>query len=186
MRAAIRETLQIVVLALIIFLILHLMVQNFRIEGTSMEANLHDHQYVLVNKTAYWFGSNPTRGDIIVFEAPDQPDFDRIKRVIGLPGETVEVKGDGTVYITFAGETTSTILKEPYISYIGGKSGTWVVPQDHYFVMGDNRGRSYDSRSGGAVPKGNIIGKAWLIIWPINDWGTAPNFSLMPGDTSQE
>ncbi len=98
MRTFIRETLQVVLLALVIFFAIHFMVQNFRIEQTSMQPNLHEGQYVLVNKTAYWFGHNPRRGDVIIFQVPDQPD--RVKRVIGLPGETVEVKPDGTVYIT--------------------------------------------------------------------------------------
>ncbi len=174
MKSIIREILQIVLLALVVFFALHFLIQNFRIEGTSMEPNLHNRQYVLVNKTAYWFGSNPSRGDVIVFQAPDQPQYDRIKRVIGMPGETVEVKRDGTVYID--GE----ILEEPYLSSnTGGLAGTWVVPSDEYFVMGDNRGVSYDSRNGGPIPQGNIVGKAWLIIWPIGDWGFAPNETVV-------
>ena len=173
-RPVVREILQIVLLALVVFFALHFMVQNFRIEGTSMVPNLQNGQYVIVNKIAYWFGNNPGRGDVIVFQAPDQPEYDRIKRVIGLPGETVEVKRDGTVYIN--GE----IIEEPYLSAnVGGLSGTWEVPQDEYFVMGDNRGVSYDSRNGGPIPRGNIVGKAWLIIWPIGDWGFAPNETIV-------
>lgn len=173
MKPIIREILQVVLLALVVFLVLHLVVQNFRIDGTSMVPNLDDGQYVLVNKTAYWFGRNPHRGDIIVFQAPDQPRYDRIKRVIGLPGETVEVKQDGTVYID------GNPLEEAYLPpNHSGASGTWTVPPDHYFVMGDNRSVSYDSREGGAIPRGKIIGKAWLIVWPIHDLGFAPNRSL--------
>jgi len=135
-----------------------------------MEPNLSNRQYVLVNKTAYWFGNNPNRGDVIVFQAPDQPQYDRIKRVIGLPGETIEVKRDGSVLID------SQLLEEPYLpSHPGGPSGTWQVPEDEYFAMGDNRGVSYDSRNGGPIPRKNIIGKALIIIWPISDWGFAPN-----------
>lgn len=173
-RPIIREILQVVLLALVVFFALHFLIQNFRIEGTSMEPNLHNGQYVLVNKTAYWFGSNPSRGDVIVFQSPDQAPNqtpnDLIKRVIGMPGDTVEVKRDGTVYVD--GE----ILEEPYLSSnISGLFGTWVIPPDEYFVMGDNRGVSNDSRAIGTIPRENIIGKTWLIIWPFGDWGFAPN-----------
>lgn len=173
MRFIIREILQILLLALVIFFALHFLVQNFRIDGPSMEPSLYTDQFILVNKTAYWFHRNPQRGDIIVFHAPDNSQYDRIKRVIGLPGETIEVKRDGTIYID------GILQEEPYISQPGGKSGTWKeVPADHYFVLGDNRSSSYDSRAWGTVSRENIIGKAWLIIWPMGDWGFAPNYSL--------
>jgi signal peptidase I len=173
MRTLIRETLQVILLALVIFFAIHFMIQNFRIDGTSMEPNLHNSEYVIVNKTAYWFGHNPQRGDVIVFQAPDQPQNDRVKRVIGLPGETVEVKPDGTVYIN------GHQLEEPYVAthHSGASYGPKVVPEGEYFVMGDNRSVSYDSREGGPVPRNKIIGKAWLIIWPLRDWGFVPNRS---------
>ena len=178
MRTLIRETLQVILLALVIFFAIHFMIQNFRIDGTSMEPNVHNGEYVIVNKTAYWFGHDPHRGDVVVFQAPDQPQNDRVKRVIGLPGETVEVTGDGTVYITNIDGIRSK-LEEPYLpSHHSGTSGTWTVPEDEYFVMGDNRSVSYDSREVGPVPRDKIIGKAWLIVWPIRDWGFAPNQSL--------
>jgi signal peptidase I len=179
MRTLIRETLQVILLALVIFFAIHFMIQNFRIDGTSMEPNVHNGEYVIVNKTAYWFGHNPQRGDVVVFQAPDQPQNDRVKRVIGLPGETVEVTGDGTVYITDI-DGNRFKLEEPYLpSHHSGTSGTWTMPEDEYFVMGDNRSVSYDSREGGPVPRSNIIGKAWLIIWPLRDWGWAPNRSIV-------
>ena len=184
MRTLVRETLQVILLALVIFFSIHFMIQNFRIDGTSMEPNLHNSEYVIVNKTAYWFGHNPQRGDVIVFQAPDQPQNDRVKRVIGLPGETVEVTPDGTVYITDINGNRS-ILEEPYVAtHHSGTSGTWTVPEGEYFVMGDNRSVSYDSREGGPVPRNKIIGKAWLIVWPLHDWGWAPNRSIvMAADT---
>ncbi|UCC61226.1 MAG: signal peptidase I [Dehalococcoidia bacterium] len=172
MKPIVREIIQIVVLALVVFFALHFLIQNFRIEGTSMEPNLHDSQYILVNKTAYWFGKSPKRGDIIVFQAPDQPQYDRIKRVIGLPGETVEVKQNGSVFID------GQFIEEPYVVKPGGPSGTWEVPENEYFVMGDNRTVSYDSRNGGPIPKGNIVGRAWLVIWPISNWGFAPHTAI--------
>ena len=174
MRTLIRETLQVILLALVIFFAIHFMIQNFRIDGTSMEPNIHNGEYIIVNKTAYWFGHNPQRGDVIIFNAPDQPQNDRVKRVIGLPGETVEVTGDGSVYIN--GQQ----LEEPYLpTHHSGTSGTWTVPEDQYFVMGDNRSASLDSRAKGPVPRNKIIGKAWLIIWPLHDWGWAPNRSIV-------
>ena len=174
MRTLIRETLQVILLALVIFFAIHFMIQNFRIDGTSMEPNVHNGEYVIVNKTAYWFGHNPQRGDVIIFNAPDQPQNDRVKRVIGLPGDVVEVRGDGTVYVN--GQQ----LEEPYLPpHHSGTSGTWTVPEDQYFVMGDNRSASLDSRAKGPVPRNKIIGKAWLIIWPLHDWGWAPNRSIV-------
>ena len=174
MRTLIRETLQVILLALVIFFAIHFMIQNFRIDGTSMEPNIHNGEYVIVNKTAYWFGHNPQRGDVIIFNAPDQPQNDRVKRVIGLPGDKVEVRGDGTVYVN--GQQ----LEEPYLPpHHSGTSGTWTVPEDQYFVMGDNRSASLDSRAKGPVPRNKIIGKAWLIIWPLHDWGWAPNRSIV-------
>jgi signal peptidase I len=178
MKHAVREILQIVILALVLFFILHAMVQTFKINGTSMKDNLENGQYVLVNKTAYWFG-DPQRGDIIVLEAPESnSSLDRIKRIVGLPGDTIEVKKNGSVYVWPAGtEITGEgqLLEEPYVDYPGGASGQWTVPSGEYFVMGDNRRFSYDSRAWGPVPRDNIIGKAWLVFWPIGDWGTAPN-----------
>ena len=176
MKPVLREIIPILLLAVAAVLVLHFVVQNFRIEGSSMQPNLHTGQYVLVNKTAYWFGRDPGRGDVIVFHAPDQPEMDRIKRVIALPGETIEVKRDGTVYID--GDQ----LDEPYLESAdpGTKFGTWTVPENNYFVMGDNRLNSFDSRSVPdpvGIPRGNIVGKAWFIIWPIGNWGFAPNRS---------
>jgi signal peptidase I len=181
MRTFIRETLQVVLLALVIFFAIHFMVQSFRVEQTSMLPNLHEGQYMLVNKTVYWFGHNPRRGDVIVFQVPDQPD--RVKRVIGLPGETVEVKPDGTVYITDIDGNRSR-LEEPYLatSYAGA-SGTWVVPEGEYFVMGDNRSVSQDSREIGPILRNKIVGKAWLIVWPLKEWGWAPNRSIVMAAT---
>ena len=172
-RTLIREILQVVLLALIIFFAIHFMVQNFRIQQTSMLPNLHEGQYVLVNKTAYWFGHNPRRGDVIIFQVPNQPD--RVKRVIGLPGETLEVTPDGTVYITDIDGNRSR-LEEPYLAAShAGASGTWTVPEGEYFVMGDNRSVSQDSREIGPILRSKIVGKAWLIVWPLKDWGWAPN-----------
>ncbi len=175
MKYIFREIIIVAILAVVLFFILHSMVQTFRINGTSMEPNLHDEQYVLVNKTAYWFGREPQRGDIVVLHPPENPQSpDRIKRIIGLPGETIEVKSNGTVQID------GRPLEEPYLPpHSGGTAGTWTVPSDNYFLLGDNRGVSYDSRGWGTAPREYIIGKAWLIIWGMGDWGGAPNYPLV-------
>lgn len=175
MKRAALEIFYTALLALLLFFILNSMVQNFKINGTSMMPNLENGQYVLVNKTAYWFNHEPQRGDIIVLHAPENnaAKIDRIKRVIGLPGDTVEVKRNGTVLIDGA------IIDEPYIDpRAGGLSGTWTVPENEYFVLGDNRSVSYDSRGWGFLPREEIIGKAWLIIWDMNDWGRVPNYPI--------
>ncbi len=175
MKRAIIEISYTALLAVILFFILNSMVQNFRINGTSMLPNLENGQYVLVNKTAYWFGHEPQRGDIIVLHAPEDnaAEIDRIKRVIGLPGDMVEVKKDGTVLIN------DITIEEPYINpRAGGLSGSWTVPENEYFVLGDNRSVSYDSRGWGFLPREEIIGKAWLIIWDIDDWGRVPNYPI--------
>jgi signal peptidase I len=183
MKPIIREILQIVVVALILYFILHSMIQTFRIDGRSMEPNLQNGQYILVNKTAYWFGRDPQRGDIIVLHAPENDaSVDRIKRVIGLPDETVEVRRDGSDYTVYIDGYP---IEEPYLpSELGGPTGTWIVPPGHYFVMGDNRRDSYDSRGWGTLPRDHIVGKAWIIFWPIGDWGTAPNYRVTVDTTS--
>jgi signal peptidase I len=113
------------------------------------------------------------RGDIVVLQDPRKPDTDLIKRVIGLPGETIEIV-EGRVYIN------DYLLEEPYIKSPWHNSNPKVlIPQDQYFVMGDNRDNSMDSRSGqvGLVPKELIIGKAMLSYWPTSAFGLAPNES---------
>jgi len=174
MKRALLEILYTALLAIVLFFVLNSMVQNFRINGTSMMPNLENGQYVLVNKAAYWFGHEPERGDIIVLHAPETDEkLDRIKLIIGLPGDTVHVNDDGTVIIN------GIPVDEPYITpKTGGTTGTWTVPEGKYFVLGDNRSVSYDSRSWLFLPREDIIGKAWFIIWDLNDIGRVPNYDL--------
>lgn len=127
------------------------------------------------NKVIYLFHA-PRRGELVIFHPPTDPDREFIKRVIATPGETVEIKA-GKVYIN------GVQLKEPYISE--GPSYTLApqtVPTGHYFVLGDNRNNSSDSHIWGMVPYQNIIGKPWLVYWPMDKWGLAPNYPL----TAQE
>jgi len=164
-----REIVETAVLALLIFLLMRVVVQNFRIEGYSMEPNLHQGQYLIVNKAVYRWLHPPERGDIIVFEYPRAPDRDFIKRVIGLPGEKVEIR-NGVVYIN------DQPLPEPYLKNKGhGNYPPTILGPDQYFVLGDNRDNSSDSRMWGPLPRDRIIGKAWVSYWPPQMWGRIPD-----------
>ncbi len=159
----VREIIETLALTLIIFLVIHFTVQNYMVDGTSMQPGLNNNQYVLVNKLAYLFHT-PERGDVIVFHWPVDTTKDLIKRVIGLPGDVIVV--DRTTVMV-----NGVVLKEPYISVPANPKGDrLVVPPNDYFVMGDNRQVSDDSRDWGFVPKSYIIGKAVLVYWPINSW----------------
>jgi len=107
-----------------------------------------------------------------VFNVPGHNPSVLIKRVIGLPGETVRIEG-GNVYID------DKLLTESYITEPTTDNGSWSVPAEYYFVMGDNRDDSRDSRKTdiGFIPKSNVVGKAWLRIWPLSSWGFAPNYT---------
>jgi signal peptidase I len=137
-----------------------------------MESNYHNNEWIVVNKLAYKF-TNPQRGDIIIFQPPISSTKPFIKRIIGLPGETVEIK-DGAVDIRKADGSIIT-LQEPYIKEPFSSNYTSIViPPNEYFVMGDNRNNSTDSRYGWLVSSDKIIGKAWISIWPPKLWGFAP------------
>jgi signal peptidase I len=199
-RGVVKELLETAIFILLVFLIVRGVIQNFKIEGQSMEPNLHTGQYILVNKIVFFhFDLNaplrllpgngdltpkivypfhmPRRGEIVVFEYPRDMSKDYIKRVIGLPGDTVMIR-EGLVYVN--GE----LLDEPYLQGVpttcrgddacnGGNPIT--VPAGTLFVMGDNRANSSDSREWGALPLEGIIGKAWVSYWPRDYWGVIPS-----------
>jgi signal peptidase I len=189
------EVTQTLILAGVIFFMVRGVAQTFRVEGPSMEPGLHNGQYLLVNKAVYFKlnlstlskylpfidgGDNPERflfhgpqrGDVIVFKYPKDPSRDFIKRVIGVPGDTVSIH-DGTVYVN------GSALDEDYLDETTrGPLQDTVVPEDSYFVMGDNRSNSSDSRSWGFVPEENIIGKAMFSYWPFSDIGGVGNAHL--------
>jgi len=171
MKSFLREILFTITLALVIFFALQTTVQSVVVIGSSMEPSLHEGQRLLVNKIAYSF-HDPERGDIIVFHPPNNRQSDFIKRVIALPGDTVEIKR-GAVYVD-GSKLHEPYIKEPTKSNFKEDK----VPEGEYFVLGDNRNNSNDSRRGWTVPRQNIIGKAWLSIWPPSEWGLAPNYSL--------
>lgn len=165
-----REVLETIVLTILMFMAFRFAVQNYRVDGHSMVPTFQDQQYILVDKAAYLFHP-PERGDVIVFAYPLDPSQDFIKRVIGLPGDHVVVDQDGFVSVN------GVKLQESYISESSNPypPTDLTVCADHYFVLGDNRGDSSDSRAWGLVPRDNIIGKASLIYWPISAFHTVPS-----------
>ena len=169
-----REIVETALLTAIIFLIVNVTTSRFKIDGTSMEPNLHPDEYVIIDKVTYVFGT-PQRGDVVVFAAENEPK-DLIKRVIGLPGETIEVSG-GMVYIN------GRPLDEPYIAPSNSTYPARTLSTDEYFVMGDNRGLSRDSRQFGPIHPSNIVGRAWIIYWPPSDWAFVPHYSYAAGST---
>ena len=168
-----REILGTILLAIVIFILLQATIQSFIVEGPSMEDSLHNGQRLLIikDKVAYAF-HEPERGDITVFHPPGNRRGDYIKRIIGLPGDTVEIE-KGAVYVN------GTELHEPYIKDAPNYTFNLTkVPENQYFVLGDNRNNSNDSHSGWMVPRQNIIGRAWLSIWPPDEWELVPNYTL--------
>lgn len=164
------ETIKIVVISLvIIFPIRYYLLQPFFVKGASMESNFEDGDYIFVDELSYEVG-NPHRGDVIVFRYPlDQSQF-FIKRVIGLPGETVQVK-DNKVTIYNASHPNGQVLPEPYLDKGQQTLGDMTVKLDDndYFVMGDNRLKSSDSRRWGPVNRSLITGKAFVRLWPWSE-----------------
>jgi len=162
----VRELLETILPALLIALLINVFVgQATRVEGQSMEPNLHSEQRLVVEKLSYRF-HGPQRFDIVVLKMPRQGEELLIKRVIGLPGETVEIR-DGQVYVD------GNLLAEPFTdqSTHPGRDNKFTVPPLHIYVMGDNRDRSNDSRSFGPVPIDDVIGRAWLSYWPPEQIG---------------
>ena len=165
-RAALRELLETVVPAVLIAALIHIfLAQATRVYRQSMEPNLHTDQRLIVEKVSYHF-HGARRGDIIVLEQPSCDDCELlIKRVIGLAGEVVSVH-DGRVY------ADGQPLDEPYLAQMtGGQYGPERVPPLHVLVMGDNRGASNDSRAFGPIHRDEILGRAWISYWPLDDIG---------------
>jgi signal peptidase I len=174
-----RELVETVVLSLVIFLLIRQVVQNYRIESHSMEPNFYEGQFILVNKLAFKLGA-PERGDVIVFHNPNNTDEDYIKRVIGLPGDSVEIH-DQTVFIN--GEAMEELFPHNEILR-GTQFGPVLIEPDHLFVMGDNRPQSKDSREFGPLSEELLVGKAWVRVWPFNLFGVIRHYDLEPGVVS--
>jgi signal peptidase I len=140
--------------------------QPFLVRGASMEPNFHNWDYLIVDEISYRFRA-PERGEVIVFKYPNDPSQRYIKRIIGLPGETVDVSRG---QVTISGGPEEFVLDElPYLSGITTPGSTHVtLGEDEYFVMGDNRSQSSDSRSWGALPEEYIIGRTFIRVFPVN------------------
>lgn len=188
MRSAIREILETLVAAVLLFLVIQALVQNFQVEGPSMDPTVHTGQLLLVNKAIYmhaqgeavqrflpfvevgegqeefYFFNPPQRGDIVVFRDPQTGEY-RIKRVIAIPGDLVQIHRGKTV-------VNGQQLEEPYAKEDQGDFwGPQRLPPNSYFVLGDNRPQSRDSRSTGLVQGQDIVGKAWVSFWPPDRLG---------------
>ncbi len=165
-----REIIETILLAAVIWLAVNFATARYVVDGQSMEPNLHTGQFLIVSRLAYKFAV-PQRGDIIVFDFPGNPADDYVKRIIGLPGDTVTIQ-EGQIFVN------DNRLDEPYLpdERMMPFQGRWVVPQESYFVLGDNRAHSSDSRSWGMLPQDAIIGKAWVSYWPPQNWGTIPHY----------
>ncbi|NMC52495.1 MAG: signal peptidase I [Chloroflexi bacterium] len=154
------EALQTIVLALVLYFLIDSFMARVRVDKISMRPTLDPGQLLLVNKTAYRFGE-VQRGDIVVFHYPLNPAEDYIKRVIGVPGDTVLVE-NGQVFVN--GQE----LVEDYIADAPTYTGEWEVPEEMYFVLGDNRNQSSDSHRWGFVPEDHMLGKAIFVYWPLD------------------
>lgn len=167
-----------IVIALAIFVVVYrFLFQPHQVKGSSMYDNFHDGEYLLTDKVTYRFRS-PERGDVIVFKAPQNEDYDYIKRIIALPGDTVKISS-GQVFVNNALVDESGFLDKRITTHSGlyAKEGqTVTVPAAEYFVMGDNRSNSSDSREWGPVPQANVVGRAWLRYWPINELGVVDKY----------
>lgn len=166
-KSVLREVVETVILTVVIFFLIQTVVRNFRVVGTSMEPNLHDGQYLIVDKISYRLGE-PQRGDVIVFEPPTRPGEDYVKRVIALSGELVEIRS-GQVFIN------NHPLDEPYVVRPGSYSmSPRRVGLNELFVLGDNRNSSSDSHNWGMLAQDKVVGKAWISYWPPSRWGVIP------------
>lgn len=167
----IKETVRVAVISLIIIVpVRYFIIQPFYVKGASMEPNFYDHEYLIIDEITYYF-SEPKRGDIVVFKYPKDPNQYFIKRVVGLPGEKIKIE-DGQVFIINSDQMT--VLEEDYLPDdiktnlpLRGYSNV-SLNQDEYFLLGDNRDQSLDSRIFGPVKREFIIGRTWLRGWPLN------------------
>ena len=171
MKGIVRDIVASLIVVIITFAGCQFTVQQYRIQQVSMLPNLEEGQRIFVNKVVYLL-HKPERGDIIVFKPQDSTnDIPLIKRIIGLPGETVEIK-IGVVYVN------GSPLEEFYVEELPRYTlKPFVVPAEHYFVLGDNRNNSRDSHEGWTVPETDILGKAWVSIWPPEKWGPFPHYA---------
>jgi signal peptidase I len=159
-----RELLETVLLTIIVFLLIRSVVQNYIVDGFSMQPTLQNGQYLFVNKAVYWF-AQPKEGDIIIMRYPPDPKTYFVKRIIAVPGDTVEI-AQGKVVVN------GQVLIEPYIAAPPAyEMPKRTIPAHQYFVLGDNRNNSNDSHQWGTLPASDLVGKAFISYWPPSHWG---------------
>ncbi len=166
------EILQTILIAVAFYFAVDAVIDRVEVFNVSMDPNIVQGEIIFVNKLAYRFGE-VERGDVVTFHYPGNPKLDYIKRAIGLPGDEVRI-ADGEVYIN------DVLLDEPYVYEETNGDDTWEVPAGSYFVMGDNRLESADSRSWGFVPQENLIGKALAVYWPITNIRILTHYDIYP------
>jgi signal peptidase I len=165
-----------VLIAVAVFALLRLTVQSYTVVMSSMEPNFRQGDCIMVNKVTYR-SADPQRGQVIVFSPPppnEDSQYPFIKRIIGLPGDIVEIS-DGKVFVNGFPLEEEYVMAAPTYTMSATE-----VPENEYFVLGDNRNNSNDSHTGWMVPRENIIGKAWFIYWPPSRWGIVKHYSY-PG-----
>ena len=164
----VREIVETLLLTFFIFWIVNSLVGRYRIDGSSMNPTLFHGQYLIINNISYLL-DEPAHGEVIVFRHPNN-ELNLIKRVIGIPGDHIEI-AERQVMVN------GVVLDEPYIQAPPTYNGSWDVPVDTYFVLGDNRNNSSDSHQWSFLPEGNILGKAEIVYWPPSDWQLVPHFA---------
>jgi signal peptidase I len=174
------ETIRFLIIALLIVVPVRIFIaQPFIVSGTSMDPTFKDKQYLIVDELSYHLG-DPARGDVVIFKFPRNPQQYFIKRVVGLPGETIRITKGGQVTIKEADGKTTLTLSEPYIVFPKTDDDIErTLKPNEYFMMGDNRGGSFDSRAWGPVNRDLIVGKAFLRLFPVNA------LSILPGQYRQ-
>lgn len=167
------ELIRIVIIAFVVMVVFRIFVaEPFVVSGSSMVPNFHNKEYLVVNKINYRF-NEPQRGDVIVFKYPKDTSQYFIKRIIGLPGERVQIDG-GKVRIFNTEHPDGVVIEEPYLpsnDTTFGKSDIVSLGSSEYYVLGDNRLASSDSRVWGILPEKNIVGRAWFRAFPLSEFG---------------
>ncbi|MBP6857766.1 MAG: signal peptidase I [Candidatus Pacebacteria bacterium] len=177
-RVFLENVLYIVTAVALAMLVQQFIIRPFVVNGSSMSPTLETGNYLLIDEVTYKF-SEPERGDVVVFKAPPEPDKYFIKRIIGLPGDTVSINGQ-IVTITNAENPEGFTLSESFITHKSLDNMVVKVLEDQYFVMGDNRAGSFDSRSWGTLPKANLRGRALLRLLPLKQ------IDYLPGKVNYE
>jgi len=166
-----RDVIVPILVGLAFFALFQVTVGSFKVYGSSMLPGIEQGDYIMVSKATYFFGE-PQRGDIIILHDPQDPNTDLIKRIIALPGDTVEIK-DNTVFVNNTALVEPYTLEPPHYLLLPEE-----IPAGNYFVLGDNRNNSSDSHRGWTLPRKNIIGKAWITYWPPYRWRTMKHYKL--------